>query len=206
MSMTAHLEWAFPTPIGVFHRADSESIDRDLAQVILDRERFEASSDRANVGGWHSRDDFFGWPHPAIATLHGWVNEALAHMLEATGGKGVSGRLRAYGWANVSRRGNYHRIHNHPNCAWSGVYYVRTGSLDATRPLSGAIEFLDPRPFVEMSPIPGGMFGRKAMFQPTAGMMLLFPSFLYHFVNTFVGDGERISVAFNVRWFDAPGA
>jgi hypothetical protein len=43
------------------------------------------------------------------------------------------------------------------------------------------------------------------IFRAEAGMMVLFPSWLYHFVNPFFGDGERISIAFNIQWQEMPG-
>jgi hypothetical protein len=33
---------------------------------------------------------------------------------------------------------------------------------------------------------------------PVAGMVLVFPNWLFHFVNPFQGIGERISISFNV--------
>ena len=61
-------------------------------------------------------------------------------------------------------------------------------------------ELCDPRAFTEMVPTPGSPFGQRAIFRAEPGLMVLFPSWLYHFVNPFFGDGERISIAFNVRW------
>ena len=34
-------------------------------------------------------------------------------------------------WANIVRNGSHHKIHNHPDCDWSGVYYVAVGEPDA---------------------------------------------------------------------------
>ena len=33
--------------------------------------------------------------------------------------------------------------------------------------------------------------------------MVVFPGWMYHFVNPYQGEGERISIAFNVRAVDA---
>ena len=49
-----------------------------------------------------------------------------------------------------------------------------------------------------MIPIPGDPFGEKLRFDPEVGMMLVFPSWLQHFVDPFFGENERISIAFNV--------
>jgi uncharacterized protein (TIGR02466 family) len=115
------------------------------------------------------------------------------------------GMLGIKAWANVSRKGNYHRIHNHPASAWSGVYYVEAGGDSPGHPLSGVLELCDPRPFTEMVATPGSPFGQRVIFRAEAGMMVLFPSWLYHFVNPFFGDGERISIAFNIQWQEMPG-
>ena len=102
--------------------------------------------------------------------------------------------------ANVSRRGHYHTVHNHPGSCWSGVYYVDCGTeSEASQARSGVLDLLDPRPFTEMVPVPGEPYGQKICVKPKPGMMLVFPGFLYHFVHPFDGDGERISIAFNAR-------
>jgi hypothetical protein len=51
-----------------------------------------------------------------------------------------------------------------------------------------------------MVPTPGSPFGQRAVVRAEAGTMVVFPSWLYHFVNPFYGDGTRVSVAFNVEW------
>ena len=50
-----------------------------------------------------------------------------------------------------------------------------------------------------MTATPGNPFGQTVSVPPRPGLMVLFPSWLYHWVNPFYGEGERISVAFNVR-------
>ena len=37
-------------------------------------------------------------------------------------------------WANVNRGGDYNIVHTHPNCMWSGVYYVALGEPDKSVP------------------------------------------------------------------------
>ena len=74
----------------------------------------------------------------------------------------------------------------------------RREGVDPDHPLSGLLELLDPRPFTEMVATPGEPFGQKAIIKPEAGAMVLFPGWLYHFVNPYFGEGERISIAFNV--------
>ncbi len=203
--MEKQVAFAYPTPIGRFRAPGAEAVNRELRRIILERERAEPSDDYANVGGWHSRGDLLDWPHPEVGVLRGWIMEAVNHMVEATAeNKPYRGVMRLVAWANVSRRGNYHRIHNHPSSAWSGVYYVDAGADAPGHPLSGVLELCDPRPFTEMIATPGSPFGQRAIFRAEAGMMVVFPSWLYHFVNPYFGEGERISVAFNAPWQDRP--
>jgi hypothetical protein len=51
-----------------------------------------------------------------------------------------------------------------------------------------------------MVPAPGNPCGQRVIFRAEAGTMILFPSWMYHFVNAFHGPGERISIAFNMQW------
>lgn len=199
---------AYPTLIGRFRLPHSQAVNQELMALILAREKTEPNVQHANVGGWHSRPDLLDWPQPAIATLRGWIVQAVQHMIQTTveqlraGGlnRSFNGGVKIYGWANVSRQGNYHSLHNHPGSCWSGVYYVEAGESDYTRhPSSGVIDLHDPRPFTEMTFTPGDPYGQKYSIRPESGTMLLFPGFLYHYVHPYFGSDERISIAFNTR-------
>jgi uncharacterized protein (TIGR02466 family) len=203
---------AFPTPIGNFQIPEAEPVNAELRRLISEREKGDAAVQKANAGGWHSRSDLLSWQHPAVTTLRGWFLEAVNAMIETSmelmraGGvnRPYHGSLSMVAWANISRKGNYHRIHNHPGSCWSGVYYVDAGQEVPGQPLSGVLEVLDPRPFTEMVPTPGDPFGQKAIIRPRSGAMVVFPGWMYHFVNPYQGEGERISIAFNVRATEGP--
>ena len=70
---------------------------------------------------------------------------------------------------------------------------------DPAHPMSGMFEFHDPRPAAAAMPLPGFDFGSKFLVRPTAGVMLVFPSWHLHMVHPFFGTGERISIAFNIQ-------
>ena len=90
------------------------------------------------------------------------------------------------------------RTHNHPLSQISAVYYVDSGDPTTDEfPESGTFEFLDPRPNVEMSAIPGESSGRAITIQSIDGRLVVFPSWLYHRVNPYFGKRERISISFN---------
>ena len=203
--MEKQVALSYPTPIGRFRIPDAESTNRELRQIILDREAKYPSDNYANVGGWHSTADLLDWAGASVTTVKTSMLEAVGHMVGvSTEGKAPRGMVRLTAWANVTRRGHYHRVHNHPSSVWSGVYYVTDGGDSPNHPLSGVLELCDPRPFTEMVPAPGNPCGQRVIFRAEAGTMIVFPDWLYHFVNPFYGDGERISIAFNMQWQASP--
>ena len=203
---TRQIAPVFATLIGKFQYQSTETVNAELKQLILERERITPSDDFANLGGWHSPSDFLEWPGNAVATLRNWISDNLGQMTAATyqlpevQGRPMPGRggFMMQAWANVGRRGNYHRMHNHPSSAWSGCYYVTSSSQQNS--LAGVLEFYDPRPFTEMMFTPGTPYGQRMLVRPVAGLMILFPSWLYHFVHPSDSDEPRISIAFNATW------
>jgi len=196
----------FATLVGKFQFPEADGLNEWLKQSILERERTTPSDDFANQGGWHSPSDFLEWPGEGVAVLRNWISETLSQMVAATyqlpevQGRPMpsKGGFRVHAWANVSRRGHYHRMHNHPSSAWSGCYYVTSTSQPDS--LAGVLEFYDPRPFTEMVHTPGSPYGQRMLVRPAPGLMVLFPSWLYHFVHPCNSDEPRISVAFNASW------
>lgn len=197
---------AFPTLIGRRQFPNAASVNDPLTTLILERGQSSPSHDHANFGGWHSAGDLLEWPGEAVATLRGWITESLQAMVQASTQLPESqartapprGAFRVSAWANVARSGNYHRMHNHPGNAWSGVYYV--SAAESTDSLAGVLEFYDPRPFTEMVETPGSPYGQRMLIRPVPGLLVMFPSWLYHFVHPSTADAPRISIAFNAAW------
>jgi uncharacterized protein (TIGR02466 family) len=175
-------------------------MNRRLREIILQRSKEDSGVQQSNVGGWHSAADFFDWPFPETKNVLRWVSDAAKTMTAAsTGDSNLPPMgIRAMAWANVSRMGDYNSPHSHPDSMWSGVYYVDPGSFPEDEPTSGLIEFLDPRTGADLISIPGDPFGDKFSIRPEAGLLLMFPSWLYHYVHVYKGDDVRISISFNV--------
>jgi uncharacterized protein (TIGR02466 family) len=156
---------------------------------------------RTNVGGWHYAFDFFKleesvveeFRHEMEQHVQGFINHFRA---EASRKKD---NFRLQGWINVNRDGHSNVLHCHPGCFLSATYYVKIP--EAMK--GGEIVFRDPRgPAVAMYETPGIDLpwvgnGMGIPFSPTAGHLLIFPSWLEHRVERFEGAGDRISIAFN---------
>ena len=189
---------AFPTLIGRLRIPDADAMNRDLYGLIIAEEAEYSSLGRSNIGGWHSRPDFLNRPEPAVSALTAWLTWALRRMIDATAGTSAfKGTLSTSGWATICRAGAYHAPHSHPDSAWSGVYYVDSGTGSPDQPLSGVLEFLDPRAGVEAVTAPGDPYGAPFRVRPEAGLLVLFPSWLYHWVHPYTGQTPRIAVSFN---------
>ena len=151
------------------------------------------------MGGWHSKPDLFLWQADCVDTLKDRVATCASDMTRLftalEGPRKISFQLDC--WANVSRRGAYNSVHDHPGAMWSGVYYISGGEPDGNDPLNGKLELLDPRVGVNMLRLEQGLFGGRYLVDPLPGLMVMFPSWLKHMVHPFSGSGERISISFN---------
>ena len=190
---------AFPTPI---HQARYERLgdfNAEIAGRILALRESSAGQLRSNLGGWHSDLNLLqtlGDPYRTqLARMFAeCVRAALDAVVEFT--DPFPTHLSMDTWANVSERGDMNAAHIHPGCPWSGVYYVVAEPNSA-----GEIVFTDPRTAALMVSHPLNPFPRanEVRVVPAAGLMLVFPSFLYHSVSPYEGKVPRISVAFNLR-------
>ena len=204
-----HLAGAFPTPIASYPWADSESINTELKALILKNESESEGIARSNIGGWHSSTDFFSWDADCGRAIKQRVEQMTVALTRATmvasqGKRSFNYRLD--GWANINRHGSYNNVHNHPNCLWSGTYYVASGEPEGHLPNNGKLELLDPRAGINLIHIEGSMFAGRYLIDPMPGLMVMFPSWLNHLVHPFYGKGERISIAFNVLTSEVPAA
>lgn len=193
------LQQIFPTPLWTFSYSRAEAVNPILSKVILEVAQTYPSQGRSNVGGWRSRNDLFHWAVPEVKEIGTWVMDCVARVVkESAQPDRYRGTLTAVGWASVCRTGNYNAPHIHPESAWSGVYYVDTGDPDSSIPFNGYLELLDPRSAAGGVNTPGDPFGHPVRISPLAGLLILFPSWLTHWVHPHSGGRERIAISFNV--------
>jgi uncharacterized protein (TIGR02466 family) len=201
---------AFGTPIIAYPWPDSDALNAALKALILAKEKESSGMTRSNVGGWHSGTEFFTWDAECIRALFSRIQQltiALTRSITLTPEGPRKFNYRLDGWANVNRRGSYNTVHNHPNCLWSGVYYVSPGLPDAAAgPQNGKLELLDPRVGANLMYVKGTILESRYLIDPLPGLMVMFPSWLNHLVHPFQGEGERISVAFNIVSTEVPAA
>jgi uncharacterized protein (TIGR02466 family) len=191
-------ELLFATPLFSEKWPDADGLNAYLRELILARERADVRPRQgySNVGGWHSPIDLQESLDRALLTvlqrardLATWATESLL----VPGAQAPRMRYIVSAWANVSRAGDYNVPHVHTS-TWSAVYYVAVPSCCAEGS-EGALELIDPRSATAMIGMPGRFFATRRTIVPEAGMIVLFPASVMHFVHPFRGAGERISIA-----------
>jgi uncharacterized protein (TIGR02466 family) len=196
---TEGVQQLFPTPLWTFSHSRAKALNPILSKVILEAAQTYPSQGRSNVGGWRSRNDLFHWAAPEVKEIGAWIMDCVLRVVEAsTHPERYRGKISAVGWASVCRTGNYNAPHIHPESAWSGVYYVDAGDPDGTIPSNSCLELLDPRSAAGGVHTPGDPFGHPVRIAPVAGLLILFPGWLTHWVHPHSGRRERIAISFNV--------
>lgn len=164
---------------------------------------------RSNLAGtWHSKDGVLQRMGDAGKQLHDMFGQGFttyAYEIFKTDPK-LRVEVRMSAWAMIYGDRGYAAVHTHPNCHVSGVYYVDNTAQERELIMatgvpvrSGDIEFLDTRRGGEFQ-IKGMNRNPSAVFGYKTGRMLLFPSWLPHYVHPIVGPGERIAIACNATY------
>jgi uncharacterized protein (TIGR02466 family) len=182
----------FPTRVVTFEVRAPE-LDAALRALVLERSRTVPSVPRGERVGWQSGNDFFHWTAETRA-LGKLVADAVMGAHEA----GLD-EVSLFGWANLFTRGVYFNPHTHADEAWSGVYYVDAG--DSGGEAGGLLMLGDPRAGAGMVMGPSNRFDSASAVEhrPKTGELLIFPSWLLHWVTPYTSDQPRISVSFNAR-------
>ena len=188
----------FSIPFVQYQLKDFESMNKDLKEIILKKEKESPTTLKSNQGGWQSEGDFFRWGGESIEKL----NSIFMKVIQTATTKldfiqTLPMDFHIYGWANVNRKGHSNIAHIHPMSTWSGTYYVDAGD-EIEMDKCGLFEAFNPNASHLMSFFPGLIAGER-LYQPKTGMLNLFPSYLRHGVRTYYGNTPRICVAINAN-------
>ena len=194
------------TAVTVRQRTDAESLEavRAAAAVVREHARSTPSANVSNLGGWQSRADYLMEEPGVLTPLYPLVYDSILSHLATTASLPAKhdhakllSRLdvRLSGWANANDRGHSNALHEHVDQEWalSGVLYLDDGG-DA----SCGLVFHSPLPpTTSEAEEPMSDRAHVAIAPPSAGMSIVFPSWLGHWVPPHCGDRTRLSIAFN---------
>jgi len=188
----------WPTPLWYFEVPATQISPETIAQEAYAFQKSDKGVVISNVGGYQSTTlTLQDRVPPTLTRLLGILTEQCQACAKEFG-FGRSLGIANY-WININKKNHYNKMHIHSSSILSGCYYA------ATTPQSGNIIFHN-RP--EASYILGEMKNIGAVesrytstaqaFQPKAGAVLVFPSWLQHSVEENKSDQDRISIAFNL--------
>ena len=203
----------FAVPFGFAQLPDPEPLNRELRALFLAREK---EGERwanpnpytiRNGALFESHFDLFAWPQACVQALGDFCHaELLALVAQLSGYDLPTLRnldVQTDAWFHITRSGGHFGMHNHPMASWSGVYCVSPGTHDPAARDSGRLSFVNPNSLAGMYLDPANSHLRQPFafanhgFDLVPGQLVLFPSWVQHYVLPFHGTGERITVAFN---------
>ena len=141
-----------------------------------------------------SKFDLFDRDHKIIQNTKNYIASCIKEVLNDIQNEKFDYHIQFYeSWYHICKPNSVHEVHNHANCSWCGVFYLKSGDPD-----SGGKTMFN-------SPISSnyGDFGtlhlNEEAISVTAadGKLLLFPSYLRHYQSLYLGTQDRVVVAFN---------
>jgi len=183
-------EQFFPTTV---YGKDLQLDNNTLAQHIIQWSQQDQGVKKTNMNGWHSTTDMHLKKEYQVLVDELYKMQHEIYQEEWLDRRPMLGNM----WANINYSGGYNRPHVHPNCLFSGVYYVKT------QPQCGELVVNDPRPGIQtMMPTrksgqPPKHLWREAHIEPIQGRLIMFPAWLWHCVEPNQSNDMRISVSFN---------
>lgn len=182
-----------------------EDFHEELIPVLNERHKFVAPPlDQSLRSGTQTPRGLLNDPHPVIRAFLEAVREPIDEYRQQIGSEaGHPLTMRNHGdarltgcWSVRLHRDGFHLNHVHSEGWISSAYYVDVPpEVRDTALKSGWIKFGEPG-----FPVPGA--GPEKTVQPEPGVLLLFPSYMWHGTTPIHGDQPRLTIAFDV----APGA
>ena len=185
-------EMLWPTPywythIWEFIRSETRvTFNEDMIGSIQGMIDKDEGVRKSNRGGWQSE---LLPPNGELEPLSVEISEFCKSI-----NLGINEIVIPQMWINVNKKNDWNAIHLHGQYNLSGTYYVKVPKD------SGQIVFRDPRPAAMTNNFMVNRFdkGEFRKVKPIEGLLILFPSYLEHFVEPSNADEDRISISFDV--------
>jgi uncharacterized protein (TIGR02466 family) len=170
-----------------------------MQSTVYDMEKSTPGILASNEGGWQS---------PSSTNQYGFENlmdeirAACNQIHRDLGFKNSTRQEVGNFWLNINRDRDSNIPHSHPGSFFSGVYYIKA-------PMGcGSITLMHPVP-AHTYTIPYGVNEFSTSFNnsthienPEEGKLIIFPSWLVHYVQPNRSNQDRISLAFNTILLD----
>lgn len=196
-------------------QTDKLELAEALREVILRSETPEHAHPNppqdSHESLFESTFDFLNWPDPTIAEFKPWFFHKVGEVVKETNGYSNEQmnilRFGCHCWFHITRAGGHFPPHNHANAAWSAIFCVDPGDENVAEDHnSGRVTFFDPRFGANMYLDPANRGWSQPInfnsrrFRLRPADLVIFPSYLLHSIEPYVGERPRITIAANF-WF-----
>jgi len=172
----------FDIPVWGYVLNDQHYQAMDYLDYILEMKQNTESTQKSNFGGWHS---------PCNLHEHGIFKEFCSSLLNIV--RDVTKPYARYDleflemWAMVNTKYNYNAHHIHEGII-SGVFYLQVPKD------SGRLILCNPAVRSHSHPIRN----KDYPIEPERLALIIFPTWLEHYVEPSKSDEERIAISFNI--------
>ncbi len=176
------------------------ALNADLLRALQSRHRAVSHPlDQSLRNGTQTTRNLMADPDPTIRAALGCFHEALQSYASELGRDAMhpftrrnrgSAKIEA-SWSIQLRRGGFHVNHLHP-LGWISSAYYAAVPQEVADPAkkSGWLKFGEPR-----YAVPGAI--AEHFVQPEEGLLVLFPSYMWHGTNAIFGTEPRTTIAFD---------
>ena len=150
-----------------------------------------------NFNGWQSND--LDLEDPAFEKLLKAVDQYSNILHQHLNFRKDTKQVVDNMWININPRGGSNKLHAHGESCISGVFYIKcnkdSGKIVLPHPAANFI-YNTPEIILEEYTERNSQFCEHS---PQEGKILMFPSWVYHYVEANMSEEDRISIAFNTK-------
>ena len=191
------LHKTFPTPIWTSIIPNFEEVNERMYNYIISLQKNNPNGiTKSNLLGWHSEDFDLEKEEPRyfVNSISSSINYSLNDM--GWDLKQQETKITSM-WSIINKKDASNARHIHSNNYLSSAYYVRAPKN------CGSIVFHDPRSVTTFRypkiAKPNNLNTNVFSVEPKEGLLVLFPSYLYHSVDLNRSGEERIVISFNIN-------
>jgi len=188
----------FPTTLGTILIEDNELLKNVNSSIIKYYDGIDCDFNHMYIGTdgiWTTPDDLH--TKEEFVCLKDVIDGEVKIFLKEIYTMDPSDCVMTGMWCNIHKSGTKHHIHRHPNSFLSGVVYTdvpkNAGSIFFVKP--------DQSDFKADYANPNSVLAEQWKIDPVKGMLLLFPSNLYHGTEPGIMDEGDMRICFSFNYF-----
>ena len=168
-----------------------------------------AEGSKSQTGLYESGFDLFKEQNSGLQQLVRFIESTLALAVSIANDQQYAPEHLAIeivdSWYHITNENGFHDAHVHHGCSWCGIYYLRLGAAGkraGTGAPNGGSRFYCPFALGGSYRDFGNDYLASSIDPPISdGMLMLFPSYLWHSGLPYSGEVDRMVLAFNARAF-----